>query len=308
MAALRTLSPRNALTSLLPHLVYTLSRLKAHPLGAPHVAVFEGQRAAWTQVFLQEVAVIEAMTNAQARVDAAGAALDQLAARVAKATLTVTGDDRKHPLYVLFFAKKTLSSFRRPVLGAQLVAMTGWRIPLLQSPHAELAALAPELEAVLVEAEAAGRAQAEARAENRRFRDAGARRQFVDGLNACRKELHGTLSKLPHLHAGLPADFAEEFFLREGGRDRDDEGEGEGEAPRTPEALRARIGGLREGLAAAEAELAALEAAEAAAAARRAAEARAADEARLREVMRAMAEMDQQRAALEARLAGAAAG
>jgi len=68
------------------------------------------------------------------------------ASRVSKSLLTLTGDDRTHPLYVAYFKKKSLSEFKRPMLGKQLEAMKGWVPELMKSDIPTLVALAPEVE------------------------------------------------------------------------------------------------------------------------------------------------------------------
>src|SRR6185295_6405416 len=64
-------------------------------------------------------------------------------------------------------------------------------------------------------ANAAVAARDNARQANREFRDVGERRRWVDRMNAARKEVYGTLAKLPHEGLGLPSDFADQFFLSE---------------------------------------------------------------------------------------------
>lgn len=58
---------------------------------------------------------------------------------------------------------------------------------------------------------------------NREFRDTGARKQFIDEVNAARKELDGALSKLPFQNPALPQDFADAFFLSEPPREEAEE-------------------------------------------------------------------------------------
>lgn len=294
--ALRTLHPRSSLLTLLPNLGYTLSRLRAHPFGGPHVATFEALRAEGLQVLGKELALAEAVADAQARVDAAGETLDHVADQVSRALLNITDSDRDNPLYVYFFNKKNLTEFKRPVLGTQLSACRSWVAVLGKSPHAELQALHPVVETSVLEAEAAEAARGTARQQNRQFRELGERRKWVDRLNAARKQLHGVLAGLPHQHPGLPSSFADQFFIKESRHESSDAEEPE----ETSASLRAQAEAVREALARIEARIVEVEAAEAAA--KRRAEARAANAALLAEMDRAAAELEHKRALLRARL------
>ena len=287
--AARTLDPRNALLTLFPQVGYTLQRLKAHPEGAPHVAIFEGLRAEGLEVLTRELEIIDALTEAQARVDMADSNLDAFAGRLAKAVLTLVDDDREHALYVHYFRNKTLKEFRRPVLGAKLVSMRGWVRSLQESDVPTLHALAPELTVLVQAAEATVQARDHAQMANRIFRDTGARAQWVDRVNAARKALHGALAQLPHQQLGLPPDFADQFFLKEQKREVTEDEE-------TVASMQATIARQREELAASELRLKELE--EDAEAAKKAADARAAKVAQLTELERVMEAMAKQHAAL----------
>lgn len=110
---------------------------------------------------------------------------------------------------------KTLTQFRAPKLNKQLKSMKLWVQPLQSSPHPTLAAMAPELVTLLDQADQAVTAKEKAQAHRRQFRTVGARRQFVDELNAARTQAYGDIAKLPFLTAGLPADYADRFFPHE---------------------------------------------------------------------------------------------
>ncbi|AKT39468.1 hypothetical protein [Chondromyces crocatus] len=296
--AARTLTARAALLGLFNHVGYTLERLKAHALGAPHLTLFETIRTEGLQILTQELQIAHAQVGAQAQIDIADDQLDDFASRLSKEVLTLTDDNREHSLYLHFFRKKTLSEFKRPVLRAQLASMRGWIQSLTESEHPSLRALAPELTALIQEADAAVTARDSARQTNRIFRDTGDRSQWVDRLNAARKETHGALSKLPHERIGLPTDFADRFFYR--GPKREDHEEEE----ETVESMQEHIEALREQLEAAEARLAELEAAEAEA--RKVAETHAAHVARLADIERAAAALEKERAAVRKQIAATA--
>ncbi|APR85375.1 Hypothetical protein A7982_10724 [Minicystis rosea] len=292
--AARILKPRTSLLTLLGEHRYTQSRLQATPLTAALAVPFRKLRDEWTAVQAKEIALSEAESDARALVDEADERCDDFAARVSKAVLTITKDDRAHPLYVHLFGGKALSVFRRPVLSGQLEAMRAWVDTLSTSPHTLLAAMAPELKDIVAQADKAVALRDEAQQQRRKFRDIGERRQLVDKLNALRKGTHGALAQLAIETPGLPSDFADHFFLVDGS---DDE---EGPAEPTIESTQQEIAALEAELAAAKAQLAALD--QAGAEAAKAAAAKAADEQALAELEKEADALAKKRAALKQKL------
>jgi hypothetical protein len=205
----------NALAVILYRLVYSLSRFRANPATGAHVPIFQALRDQWTPVQAEEIAIQEELSYAQALVDEADDAVDDFCGRFSKAVLVITKDDASHPLYILYFGGKSLSEFRAPKLNAQLRAMKAWVDPLQKTPHPALAAMVPELITLLDQADKAVAAKGLAQQHRREFRTVGARRQFVDTLNATRAQAHGELAKMPFLTPGLPPDYAERFFPQE---------------------------------------------------------------------------------------------
>lgn len=209
---MQKINPQSALGSILFRLVYSLSRFRANPAGAPHVPTFQALRARWGLVQTEEIGIQEEMSDAQALVDEANDRIDEFCTRFSKALLVITKDNDRHPLYTFFFGGKNLSDFCAPKLNKQLVAMKAWVEPLQKTPHPSLAAMLPELQTLLTQADQAVAAKGKAKQHNREFRDVGARRQFVDELNAARTGAHGELAQQPYLTPGLPGDFADHFF------------------------------------------------------------------------------------------------
>lgn len=292
--AVKTLKFRLGMLSLLPHPTYTLSRLKAHPQGVPHGVRFEVLRDEGRQVLLQELDHLEVMAKAQARVVAIDFRLDEFASRLSKVLLILTADNRTNPLYKHYF-DVPLSQLTQPVLNVQLETMRKWQVSLSKSPQAALSAMEPELAALITEANAAVAERDNARQANREFRDVGERRQWVDRLNAARKEVYGALAKLPHEGLGLPSDFADQFFLSE--PEREEEAEAD-----SVEALKVEVASVGAALARVKARLAKAEAAEADKQHKAAAEARALQEAELAKLNQEAVVLEQKRAALQAQL------
>lgn len=72
------------------------------------------------------------------------------------------------------------------------------------------------LEALVANADAALTKQSEASGALKTFRKLGAKKIFIDKMNALRKSTDGKLAELPHANpdARLPNDFASRFFKR----------------------------------------------------------------------------------------------
>lgn len=250
--SIRTLLPRTTLSTALDELRYTQSRLLAHPLAAPFAPTFQALRHDWTPVHNKQLALQEALADARARVDICDEDCDDFASRFGKAVLTIVKDNRKHPLWLAYFGKKSLSAFKRPVLAGQLNAMEKW-IPSLQtSPHQSLQDMASELVTLVAAAKKAVAERDACHEAIKHFNNLGERKQFIDQLNGARKEVHGQLAKLVHETIGLPADFADRFFASS-------ESDKQTEEPESVASLKAHITELTEALDAAKARLSALE-------------------------------------------------
>lgn len=300
---LRTLTSRCSLVALFPHLYYQLHRSMAEPQAAQFVPALEARVAEGIQAVGAEIALIGAKIGAQVLVDISAEHLDAFAYKVLDAVLRVTNGDRTKALYTMLAGDKAPAEFVRHRHGEQYESMQAWGPKLAQCGIPELVAMAPEVQPLLDEAEAALTAKRNAQQQNRIFRDVGMRQQWVDGLNATRAHTYGELTSLAHQDPALPSDFASRFFLKTRGKDEALDTEEEEEE--TIEILQARIEEMQAGIAEIEERIRELqdEAAEAA----KAAELRAADERRLAELDRVAAEAAAEAEALRAKLAAEAA-
>lgn len=208
----RVLSYSLGLFSLLREIQYTLGRTKQEPLTVAHAPTFQAHREEWQTILLTEISLLDGLVNAQAAVDKADHDIDQFAGSVSRAVDEHTDGATRKQLRTALFKGKSLTKFRRPVLGGELEATRNWNETLSNCGIAALAALALEAETFVTAGFAAARQRDEAHRANRTFRDVGARKQFIDKLNASRKELHGVLAQLPFQHPNLPSDFADGFF------------------------------------------------------------------------------------------------
>jgi hypothetical protein len=293
MSTARLLDSRSALLSLLLELRYSIGRFQADPLASFCVQEFQSCRAECLVVQSQELDLLERLSSAQASVDIADENLDDFASRLSKAVLTITRDDRSHSIYLHFFGKKSISVFIRPKLGIELEAARGWGESLMTSQFPALQAMAAELTALLVAADAALAARSEAQREMRYFRDLGARHQLFDRVNASRKKAAGDLEKVAIETPGLPSDYDHRFFRA---------------APAVEEVAEPTVTSVREDIVDLETKLlgarellVTLEAA--AAAEKKAADEKASDEALLASLDKQADDLAKQKAALKAKLA-----
>ncbi|MRG95886.1 hypothetical protein [Polyangium spumosum] len=218
----RTLAYRLGLFTLLRELQYTLSQAKQEPLAAGYVPVFQALRDHWKLILLEEIDILDLLAQAQAGVDKADGGLDGFAGRVSRIVDESTSGNTRKQLRKALFKNKPLAKFRRPVLGGQLALMSDWAETLAKCGVPVLVALAPEAETLVAAAEDADKQRKSAQSTNRDFRDVGNRKQFIDKVNAARKEAHGGLAKLPFENHSLPRDFAERFFYSEPPRDEEE--------------------------------------------------------------------------------------
>lgn len=100
--------------------------------------------------------------------------------------------------------------------------MQDWPGVLAECGVASLAALSAEASTLSDAGKAASDAHVDAENANRLFRDVGARKKFVDDLNASRKEMDGALAKLPFQDPSLPQDFNDDFFYSDPPRDEEE--------------------------------------------------------------------------------------
>ena len=146
MGSLRTLSYQLALPTIRSHVVYSVQQCCMEPLAQPCAGPMEELLVEYTTISQMEIAFGDAVDKAYVQGYVADRRLNDFAAKVSRAVLLITGDDRSHALYTLFFGKKALFEFRRPMLGAQLEAMRKWVPSLENSEHEALKALAsPEV-------------------------------------------------------------------------------------------------------------------------------------------------------------------
>lgn len=198
-------------------LYYTTAHLQAYPFLQPQTAQHEALIGDWNQLVQTETGLMRALIHAEALVTVADGHLDVLSSAIDGTIRVESGHDRKSLMHQRYFGNVQPSRFKRPVLGEQLTTMRDW-IPSLISPQSSpaLQAYGNQLAARVTEADTAVQAEADAR-RNLADHELGARKVFIDKLNAVRQALYGQLAELPHSRPELqlPPDFAHRFFLRD---------------------------------------------------------------------------------------------
>ncbi len=208
------LKPSLDLRDLLPILVFTRARLAADPAAAALVAPFDDLRAQWIVVHQQEIDLEAAIANCASKVTACDDDLDDFVKRFAPRLLAAAKDDRKSPLFKMFFGAQKPSLFARPTLGRQLASMANWVAPLKASQNPELASFGAELEPLIAAAKAAEAALAAAETSLDTFKISGARLVFLNHVNAARNTTRGALADIAYKRddLGLSSDYPDRFF------------------------------------------------------------------------------------------------
>lgn len=227
------------LFSLLREIQYTQGRITQEPLAAAYISTFQALRTEWQTILLEEITHLDKITQSLALVDKADHGIDAFAGRVSRLVDEHSDGNTRKQLRTALFKNKSLTKFRRPVLGGQLEAMRDWSELLKNCGIQALVALADEAAALVQAGYSAAEQRNDAQLANRNFRDMGPRKQFIDKCNAARKEMHGALAKLPFQHPNLPTNFADGFFAS--GPTRDEE--------ETIDEVKASIEALQEQLA-----------------------------------------------------------
>src|SRR6185437_14109232 len=96
---------------------FTLGQLPTHPLAAPFATQFDAFQATWTTTHAARTALVIAAAKADGAVAGADAALDDFVDLCDRTLLIATKNDRKAPLYLLFFGNLPPSLLKRPILG-----------------------------------------------------------------------------------------------------------------------------------------------------------------------------------------------
>jgi hypothetical protein len=218
MAAPSTFTADTALEAIDEELTFTLSILRRYDFAAQWATQYEALLQRCDAIGLEQRKLRRAMTAAQGQVNAADLALDALVDLVDLTVATATGKDASHPLRRLLFQDWRAAELKRPALGAELEVVRAWPELLRRSEIPALIDLAPRVEAAVTAADAAVSALADAQNVNREFRLTGARKRFIDEVNALRASSFGALKEHQHKHPELllPSEFAGELFRRKG--------------------------------------------------------------------------------------------
>jgi hypothetical protein len=196
----------------LEEIVYTMAKLTAHPLARPFIDIAQVKFERNKTLILAEIDLrvqrITAQANEEYADDRLNEQVDQFDARI-----SVLPAQTQTGLRMLFFRGKPPSYIKRPILGRQLELMRTWLTILQEATTPEgLRELAKDLSEQIQAADGAAMAKEQANQAARQFRLIGEKKQFIDGLNIWRQELHAELDKISSQTPHLPRDFASTFF------------------------------------------------------------------------------------------------
>ncbi len=188
----------------------------AYTITAPLSASFAALRTQVRERKAEESALVDASLLARAFVLSADDDLNVLVDDTKNAVLAFVNNDYQAALYKQLFGGHSPSELKRPLLGAQLATMRLWVGPLEATGNAALMAIATRLVAAILKADEAEKKIALAQQALDVFK-AGPAKQCIDACNALRKLTYGKIGELAHGNAALPNDFADRFFMTQGG-------------------------------------------------------------------------------------------
>ena len=193
---------------------FTLGKLQSHPLAVPFTSQFDALHTTWLTTSTSRTALQIALGKADGAVSAADDTLDNFVDTLDRTLLIAVKNDRKNPIYTLYFGDTPPSLLKRPVLGQELETVRKWIPSLKGSPVASLVALAPALSTAVDAADAAVAAKLAAQQALDDFDATGGKAQLIGTTNATRQTVYGQLAALPHANptAALPASFGDRFF------------------------------------------------------------------------------------------------
>jgi hypothetical protein len=203
-----------SLADVLSENAFTLGKLQTHPLATTFTSQFDTFQATWQTTDAARTALLITLGKADGAVSAADDTLDDFVDTLDRTLLIAVKNDRKNPLYQLYFGEKLPHELKRPILGEELERVRKF-IPSLQgSPVASLVALAPSLVTAVAAADAAVAAKLAAHQALDDFDVTGGKATLIGSFNALRQTVYGQLAALPHANptAALPTTFADRFF------------------------------------------------------------------------------------------------
>lgn len=192
-------------------------RLEGRQYTADLAQAFILLQAEVESVFQQEEQLLLNVARAEVLAIMADEDVDDCINAVVNCVLTITGNNRKDPLYLHFVVNTTPAKIKEPVLGEELVTARSWLPSLVSSPHPSLVALAPRHGQAVQVGEQREQELAAADQTLKDFREIGPRKALVDKVNALRLATYGKLGELAHSRPDLrlPKDFADRFFKHE---------------------------------------------------------------------------------------------
>lgn len=253
MPGIPTLKPEtSSIKKLRNHWIFLLVRLQSEPLAAPFVPPVLALGDKIDDVARMGTKLADACLRARAAAITADNLINRLSDRVSAAIHEGKKADLGLPLHQLYFGSLAPSQAKKGILGPQLLLMAPWPTLLAKAAQPALLALAAEVKNGLDLALAAEVALQAAESEYAKFLLDGEVKQLFNAYNALAASTFGGLRAIAHDQTELKLDagWAESFFLHE------TRNPGVTTVPQARNAVKK----LTEDLAAAQAQLAELEA------------------------------------------------
>jgi hypothetical protein len=200
--------------------VHSLTTVRADPHAASHAAQFDALVIDWTETQSVRVTLVIAVAQALANAFRIDAQLNAIVDDVVDALKKLPDNDLKASLQHSLLKGQPASIFKRPILANQLTAMTVWPSTLKGSGIPALEDIEKTLTPLLPIATAAQTGVSQAKQDLTDWKTIGRWKQHVVQANATRAIAYGDLLEVPHKNpaAGLPSDYAEQFFLHDTSR------------------------------------------------------------------------------------------
>jgi len=212
-----TLEPDTPNRDLIRENTHPYVNLEANPLTAGLAAPFAALQTELTASLADESQLLFNIASAEAKAVVLDRQFDDLVDALKHACLVITKGDTTILPYTTYFGKKAPAEVKEPLLDEEVDITAAWLTSLQQSPHATLQEIGTKLAPLVVVAEPAMKALADANQALLDFFEVGARFQLVAKMNSARKYAYGQLGQIVHDHPelGLSVHFPDTFFLHD---------------------------------------------------------------------------------------------
>ncbi len=209
-----TLTSETPLAETRSEILHTRIALESYPYFPAELTAFQAFEQGFDALFKQSLVLGDTTLQCTFNAKRCDGHLNVITNEVAYRISDIADSKQRDMVRKTLFGHKKPSAFRKPILGGQLKAMSGWPLPLSALSVDSLKSYAPAVQSAVEKGQAAEHALADAIAAESHFYAFGAYRAFLDSLNASRNELEGKAAAYRHAHPelNLPKDFEKLFF------------------------------------------------------------------------------------------------